>query len=325
MTTTDRFGVQEFVVAHERALLAFAQRQLSKYRIPSGTLQAEDVVQYTFLELFERWIEIRKPEHYMFTVARRYVLRAARERQHFTGAPYDEVSALELSVQPATPEEQLVARAQTDQIHCELGKLTPRQHHAVRLLVLLGMSRASAAATMQVAEGSLSAHRDRGLEKLRSGLSGFLAVIIVVAVVFGLLPGDGHDVLAAAARWLYELLRLQPRFLGVPEPVWWVALAALQVAAMVLVRRQVPTAELADTVQALQAARSSGVHLYEVKNDAERAVLLNLLSSMHQALARLPKRQRARLLKEAGLRDLGDLVGSAPHVSPVRRRVRGGR
>ncbi|WP_433792968.1 sigma-70 family RNA polymerase sigma factor [Actinoplanes sp. CA-252034] len=187
----------EFVDLHLEALTRFAQSQLARGRVPSGRLQAEDVVQHTLAEVFARWQEIQRPERYMFTVARRFVQRAVREGQRFTGAELpadaDEAGvgltssmsmATERAARPAEfgAYDRIVARG----LYAALDRLSGRQRRAVELLHLRGGSREETAAQMEISVGAVSAHRDRGVRKLRvecTSYRGLTWLLVLVAVL----------------------------------------------------------------------------------------------------------------------------------------------
>ena len=177
MTVTDD-GVlaHEFVQSSLSELHRFAQSRLKRYDVPSGRLDADDVVQYTFAEMLERWNEIKNPRQYMFTVARRRVLRAVYEGQRFSperpihddgeipGNPVGSPASW-LAARPA--DQAAFERIMAGDLYAALQSLTPQQRRAVTLIELGDLSRATVAAEMAVTTGAVSAHRDRGLKRLR--------------------------------------------------------------------------------------------------------------------------------------------------------------
>ncbi|MEU4238340.1 sigma-70 family RNA polymerase sigma factor [Actinoplanes sp. NPDC026619] len=188
-------SAHDFVQASLSELHCFARSRLKRYDVPSGRMDADDVVQYTVAEVLERWNEINNPRQYMFTVARRYVLRAVYEGQRFTGErpDHDELEDVRgpvasRSSRPA--DEAALERIMAEDLHAALRRLTPQQRRAVVLIELGDVSRATAAAEMAVATGAVSAHRDRGLKKLRAILRGQGGALLTAAAVFGsiLLP-----------------------------------------------------------------------------------------------------------------------------------------
>ncbi|MFG1849568.1 sigma-70 family RNA polymerase sigma factor [Micromonospora carbonacea] len=189
-------------------LNAFARAQLWKYRVPPSRLETDDVIQYTIVELLERWATVDEPSKYMFTVAGNYIRRAAREGGRFTGAPVqpsrdiDEAQADDLdrmdisravwsSASPTPLTEHAAAAAEVRAgLGTALARLTPAQSQAVRLVDGLDLSRAEAAAAMGVAEGTVSPHRARGLAKLRH-LAGHLRGALYVVAGLGVASGLG--------------------------------------------------------------------------------------------------------------------------------------
>lgn len=210
MTDTDaRVAPEEVLRSDLGPLRLFAQSLLTKYRVPTGWLQADDVVQYAVAELLGRQCTVQNPEAYLRTVARRFVLRAVREGRRFTvppadGPAVDQVAGSRtrpVSVQPARPvEDQAETRIAAERVYRELAGLPSQQSRAVYLVQALGMSRAEAAAMMDIAEGTVSSHLSRGLTKLREALGYVLgSFLLVAAVIIAVFRGAPNDI--ASAGW----------------------------------------------------------------------------------------------------------------------------
>jgi RNA polymerase sigma factor (sigma-70 family) len=185
-----------FVMDNSDRLRKYAASQLWRRRIPGGRLEADDVVNYTVIALFQNWAAIEHPERYMFTVARHFMQRAAYDGQRFTGSeptegnnldqfPPDQATYVSMRMPPPV-EDQAEARHNAAQLHEAMTALSPQQRQAIELLELAGLSREEAAAEMGVAVGTLSMHRDRALKNLQKRLvelGCFLATVVVAGFV----------------------------------------------------------------------------------------------------------------------------------------------
>ena len=230
-----------FIVDNADRLRAYAATRLRRYKIPNGVLEPDEVVNYTVIELIERWDSIDDPGRYMFTVARRFVQRAAYEGRRFTGAGGPDDNGIDLdqvgsdqvsyvSTPAASPvEDQVDARIRVLRLYAAMADLTPQQRRAVWLVDLAGRSRADAAAAMNVAVGAVSVHRDRGLKKLRMRLSEFGGCLAAIAWAG----------LALVVRWCTSGERsvppLPPPYPGEsPHVVVWISPLASEVFALIL-------------------------------------------------------------------------------------------
>lgn len=216
----------EFVVANQEKLRAYAARKLVNMRVPSGRLQPEDVVNHTVAELLDRWDAIEEPQRYMYAVARNFIQDAARKGGRFTGAPADadadgQPEAGRLSeIAPgwtSQPEQEVINRLLLAQLQ---AGATASQREAVSLVDGAGATRQEAAQDMGVAVGTVSSHRARGLRWMRQNAA---SLGLIAALV---LAGGG---LTAGMTWVFMRL-LGPGngdTLGLPD---WAIPAAVSLA-----------------------------------------------------------------------------------------------
>jgi RNA polymerase sigma factor (sigma-70 family) len=273
----------EFLVAQVPRLRAFAHRQLARYGIPSGRLQADDVVNYTIAELLERWYQVHEPHRYMFTVARRFIWRAAREAGRFTGAPTttgatDDANDLDQvdpdrviwsSARQAQPADVALGNIAVGEMY---ARLSPQQRQAVHLIEVVGASRAETAAAMGVKIGTVSQHRNRGLMKLgKLSASGwFLAAYVLF------LLGVPAGLVWLAMRLLHRDASTKT-FTALPH---WVSIA-LAVAPMALVLLRLVRDQLAyRALRVTAVVRSSAGAKYTIRVSDVRRVSIGDNSCM---------------------------------------------
>ncbi|MBP8534629.1 sigma-70 family RNA polymerase sigma factor [Streptomyces sp. MK37H] len=197
-------------------LRAYAERQLRQHGVPSGRLDADDVVQSAWLELHTANTEIRWADRYAYRVARNAIRRAAREgrRTASTALASDDVPVLGEAYPTAyeqewnSPVEYRVLQQETaSEIAAAKERLTPLQRGAVEGTVEHGLPRSDVAAQMRVRVGTVSAHRARGLSKLRAELVGLFLLwlfLLSCAVSFALVHPPGS--LASGVGGLLVLL-----------------------------------------------------------------------------------------------------------------------
>jgi RNA polymerase sigma factor (sigma-70 family) len=212
VTDTDSRAAGAVVETDLPSLRRYARSLLTRYRIPSGWLQPDDVVQYAIAELLEHRSKIDNPEAYVRAVAWRFVLRAAHDRRHVADAPVDDESR-SVSVHPVAPvEDQVETRIVAERVYRELAALPPQQGRAVYLIQAVGTSRAEAAALMGTAEGTVSSHLHRGMTRLRDTLGyvlgSFTAVLAVLAIVVEIVPGRSRGLLAGAEQQVLDPLKV---------------------------------------------------------------------------------------------------------------------
>ncbi|WP_433729898.1 sigma-70 family RNA polymerase sigma factor [Actinoplanes sp. CA-051413] len=188
-----------FVAFNMGRLHRYAQGKLAQYRVPSGRLQADDVVNHTMAEVLERWEDIHQPQRYMYVVARRFVLQAAHDAGRFTHDPttvdqpadFDQLAPDEMtwtSNRTLPPvEDQACGKVVADELRAAMDVLTDQQRRAVELVDMSRRSRTDSAAAMGVTPGAVSAHRARALKRLRTrvihlqdALYGLVVLLIVV-------------------------------------------------------------------------------------------------------------------------------------------------
>ncbi|MCM3807741.1 sigma-70 family RNA polymerase sigma factor [Streptomyces sp. DR7-3] len=197
-------------------LRAYAKRQLRQQGVPSGQLDADDVVQSTWLELHTAKAEIRRADRYAYRVARNAIRRAAREGRRTSSSALAAADETALSGADAAAREQewnssvehRVLRQETaSEIAAAKERLTPLQRGAVEGTVEHGLSRSDVAAELRVRTGTVSAHRARALSKLRAELAGlFLLWLILLACAVSIALVHPPDSMASGVGGLVVLI-----------------------------------------------------------------------------------------------------------------------
>ncbi|GAA0538969.1 MULTISPECIES: sigma-70 family RNA polymerase sigma factor [Streptomyces] len=237
-------------------LRAYAERQLRQNGVPSGRLDADDVVQSTWLELHTATAGIRWADRYAYRVARNAIRRAAREgrRASSTALVSDDETVLGEAYKTAheqewnSPVEHRVLQQETaSEIAAAKGRLTPLQRGAVEGTVEHGLPRSDVAARMRVRAGTVSAHRARGLSKLRAELVGlFLLWLLLLSCVafYSLMHSPGSMaggvgglvvLLVTGVGKLARSLQREGRRIMTCGVEWLTAVAALGLTACVVV------------------------------------------------------------------------------------------
>ncbi|MFI1394706.1 sigma-70 family RNA polymerase sigma factor [Streptomyces sp. NPDC020681] len=176
----------------ESRLHRYAERQLRRHDVPAGRLDADDVVQATWVELHTATKPILWADRYAYTVARHLILRAACQGDRFDlSSPVTDASdesadeyATALEQEWDSPVEREVLRQETAaEIAAAKDRLTSLQRGAVEGTVEQQLPRAEVAARLGVLVGTVSAHRARGLVKLHAELIAVLAVYVLGGVL----------------------------------------------------------------------------------------------------------------------------------------------
>ncbi|GAB2916310.1 sigma-70 family RNA polymerase sigma factor [Streptomyces mayteni] len=183
----------------EKDLFGFVQRLLDSSGVPSGRLDADDVVQAVWLALHTATTPITWADRYAYTVARRTIVRAALEGRRFTSSLSAPDDAL-LHEEPHAREEEWNSPVERRLLERELeiaiaaGKLrlTSLQRTVVEETVEQGLPRSEIAARLGVRVGTISAHRARALCKLHDHLSALLFgwILVLGCIAFGLLTSS---------------------------------------------------------------------------------------------------------------------------------------
>ncbi|GAA2808789.1 sigma-70 family RNA polymerase sigma factor [Saccharopolyspora taberi] len=200
----------------QKKLRGFAERQLRFYDVPSGRLDADDVVQHTWLALRTAKDPIRHADRYAYQVIKSVVRKAASEGRRFAlpsptaDVPEEPAEAHELAREQVwnSPVEHEVLRLERLAKISDIKEvLTLPQRTAVEGTVEHGLSRAEVAARMKVGVGTVSAHRDRGLRKLKSHaqfaglvalftLAGFFSGSVLLFVLVRMVLESGYGGMA---------------------------------------------------------------------------------------------------------------------------------
>lgn len=192
-------------------LRPYAERHLRRNVVPPGRLDANDVVQSTWVELNTAKEPIQWADRYAYTVALRTIHRAARESHRslsYDGTGLDEMHTATPELRWDSPVENSVLRRETArEIAVAKIRLTPPQRNAVEGTVERGLSRAEVAADLGVQTGTVSAHRARGLQKLRMHLAylSFVSAFLLFALAVGVLT-EPPEAMAGGVGTLIVLL-----------------------------------------------------------------------------------------------------------------------
>jgi len=126
------------------------------YTLLVSNVEAEEIVQDSFVEVYRRWQEIRKPGAYLrCTVVSR--CRSALQRRKMRGAH---------------PVKELTVSAPASELWDVLSRLSDDQRIAVVLRYYGGYSASDIAAMLQIPSATVRSHLRRGLSTLRKELEG---------------------------------------------------------------------------------------------------------------------------------------------------------
>lgn len=129
---------------------------------------AEDVLQEAMLKGYQALASLRDPEHlggWLHRIAVREALGALRTKKLWRkrNAAWDE----SLAPPSSSPAEEAEKRAQKQAIWRALEQLSPRQRTAFILCAIEERSIREAAEAMEISDGAVKTHLDRGRDKLR--------------------------------------------------------------------------------------------------------------------------------------------------------------
>jgi RNA polymerase sigma factor (sigma-70 family) len=154
-------------------LRRYAARRLAYHEVPSGWLDADDVVQLTWLVLHSNQAKVRRPDRYMYRVAGRLIERAGREvfrsEGHYAQFWHDpnpwwpHGTSLYLSAEQA-----VIDRETATELAAAREDLTDHQRVVVRGLIDEELPYQQIADILGISVGAVSAYRARALAKLRT-------------------------------------------------------------------------------------------------------------------------------------------------------------
>lgn len=158
--------IAEFYRSHYARLLHFVQAKGRLSGLSEAYLDAEGVVQETFIEALVMWAVIRHPERWIYTVARRKVWRRSRQE-------WCQDRELRQHLETVHSER---SRKNTAHIHAVandaiklMGKLlSPKQYSALILMKYLDWTGPETATFLGVAEPTAYVHERRAIEKIRN-------------------------------------------------------------------------------------------------------------------------------------------------------------
>jgi RNA polymerase sigma factor (sigma-70 family) len=157
----------ELYAEHRADLLAHVRSTARRMRLTEGQVDAEGVVQETFLDACERWPTLERPERWIYTVARRKVGR------HVRLARADRRTRERLESTACAPPEPdpHFTRVQADEVIDRILALPGNQRDATYLHHVQGWTGPEIARHLGVTTGTVYAHIHRGLRRVRLGLA----------------------------------------------------------------------------------------------------------------------------------------------------------
>ena len=150
------------ILPHQAALTAYLTR------VCRPSCEVPDLRQETYIRVCEsaRKSRPRSPKAFLLATARNLVIdRFRRERAVFLDH-VDTAVAVELSVDELTPERQLAAGQDLQQLTRAFAKLPERTKSVIWLRRVEGLSQREAAASLGIDEGALEGLMTRGMRKL---------------------------------------------------------------------------------------------------------------------------------------------------------------
>jgi len=154
------------ILPHEAALTGFLRR------FCKSSSDVPDLRQETYIRVCESAARSRPrfPKAFLFATARNLVIdRLRRERV----VPVDHVPngiPLNLSIDELTPERQVAAREDLQQLNRAFASLPQRTKSVIWLRRISGLSQREAAASLGIDEGALEGHMTRGMRRLAQAL-----------------------------------------------------------------------------------------------------------------------------------------------------------
>ena len=147
----------------------------SAYRIVGNHLDADEVVQETFVRIFRKREELKNVRYFstfLMRVATNYAIDLLRRQKVHRGV--DDFSTansaaeeLELSKKVATPKEEFENKRIMEEIHEALGKLPPRQKITAILHDVDGYTKAEIAAILECPEATVRSNLHIARTKLK--------------------------------------------------------------------------------------------------------------------------------------------------------------
>lgn len=219
LPAADDAGFHAFWAAEVSGLEAWAINRLWRYEIPSGRLQAEDVVQHLWVVMYEAWPSITtNPRGYLYRAARNYLYSQLRDQARVAGTgltPPDGYENWEQTVIWSScpvpegadipllaAEDERLWRVRRARLPAALSRLSPRQRQAMVGCVAQRRPRAEVAREMGVAVNTISSHIDRGQGSMKKILKWGAIALLVFFVVSQ--PGDAAGLLRAIGSWFSE-------------------------------------------------------------------------------------------------------------------------
>jgi RNA polymerase sigma-70 factor (sigma-E family) len=157
-----RADFDQFVLARSTALLRMA------VLLVGDRQHAEDLLQTAFLRTAMRWRSVGEhPEAYM----RRVLVNLARDRWRRSRTRVAEHELPDTVEAPATERDPADTVSDQAQLRQALATLPRRQREVVVLRFFVDLSVVETAATLRVSEGTVKAHTNRALARLRDALT----------------------------------------------------------------------------------------------------------------------------------------------------------
>lgn len=202
----------------------YAWHLLDLFDIPKSEADADDITQEVYVALQKKWPEVRHPRAYARSKAEGAVRKAQRIQKRRGHVAHNESGERTDDLGTADyvpgPEETLIARQSDEEIMVAIPKafdrLTDKEHDAV-ILGARGLSRKEVAAELGVAEGTVSVHRTRGLNKLRGDLLPIASGIALSAIIVLVGIYDLHVFMYDIIKFfMHDIIRFMPNLAAAP-------------------------------------------------------------------------------------------------------------
>jgi RNA polymerase sigma-70 factor (ECF subfamily) len=151
------------ILPHEAAL----KRWLSRRRAPAA-FDIDDIVQesYALLAERERIDDILNPRAYLFQVAHSLVVRSIRRARIVSILAVEDLPALDLADEAATPEQSAIAHDDLRQLAEVIATMPGQTREAFVLRRVRGLSQREIASRMGLSENTVEKHIVRGIRWL---------------------------------------------------------------------------------------------------------------------------------------------------------------
>ena len=155
------------ILPHQAALTGFLKR------VCRSSSEVADLRQETYIRVCESAIKARprSPKAFLLATARNLVIDRCRRDRVVSIDHVANGTALELSIDELTPERQLEAREDLQQLNRAFHALPEKTKSVIWLRRVAGLSQREAAASLGIDEGALEGHMARGMRRLAEAVA----------------------------------------------------------------------------------------------------------------------------------------------------------